>query len=118
MKRVLVVTAVLVLVLGIMSCTPVDQADIQTDTPSYKANEVIETAKQMPFAQTLYGYAEETKYWAYPFVKNLSWTAHYLGDGVWSVMLLWQQWQFNGGGYGSFTMEWHFWEDTAQFIIQ
>ena len=54
----------------------------ESDVPTYKANDVIELAKQ---SSSLYAEAEETKSWAIPRVRDLRCTTEYLGNSIWRI---------------------------------
>jgi len=95
MKRlILIFTAVLVLVLGIMSCTQVDQTDI----PTYTADQVIYVA-----SANSPDYNPET---------TSSWTAHYVGEGRWSVTKK----CLNRLGGIFRTEQWYFYESNGQLV--
>lgn len=105
MKRlILVVTAVSVLVLGIISCTPAYEAD--TDTPAYKATEVIAVAQaKYPVCFRTY-HPEET--------VPSSISVEYIGESCWEIVISCPSSGYRLSAYSSSQTLW-FYETDGSF---
>jgi len=86
MKRiVLVITVVLVLGLGIMSCTSVYQVD-QSDIPSYSRSEITAIVRDELYNSDTYTFT-----WGMPegvicyASSDSEWELNYIGNGQWEV---------------------------------
>ena len=101
MKRlVLIVTAVLVVVLGVISCTQTPPPQPEPDIPRYTADQVIYVATSSPY--TSCGY-----------IKNkASWTVEYQGNGLWLVTKT----CFTQYGQAIGTEKYTFYENTGKLI--
>ena len=103
-KRIaLIVTAVLVLVLGIISCTSVDQAD----TPTYTADQVIAVAQAR--------YPDYESYSGRTLSPSIS--VAYIGESVWRVNISCPSGYRVSGRYVGSNITLYFYETTGVLTV-